>query len=60
MMSAIASQITSVTIDYSIGYSDVDQRKHQSFRASNAENVSIWLRHHVINNTYEVYKLIGA
>ena len=29
-MSAIASQITSLTIVYSIVYSDVDQRKHQS------------------------------
>ena len=29
-MSAIASQITSLTIDYSIVYSDADQRKHQS------------------------------
>ena len=30
MMGAIASQITSLTIVYSIVYSDVDQRKHQS------------------------------
>ena len=30
MMSAIASQITSLTIVYSIVYSDADQRKHQS------------------------------
>ena len=29
-MGAIASQITSLTIGYSIGYSDADQRKHQS------------------------------
>ena len=29
-MGAIASQITSLTILYSIVYSDVDQRKHQS------------------------------
>ena len=29
-MSAIASQITSLTIVYSIVYSDADQRKHQS------------------------------
>ena len=29
-MGAIASQITSLTIVYSIVYSDVDQRKHQS------------------------------
>ena len=30
IMGAIASQITSLTIVYSIVYSDVDQRKHQS------------------------------
>ena len=30
IMDAIASQITSLTIVYSIDYSDVDQRKHQS------------------------------
>ena len=30
IMSAIASQITSLTIVYSIAYSDADQRKHQS------------------------------
>ena len=66
VMGAIASQITSLTIVYSIVYSDADQSKHQSSAsldivlgihratanfhaqmASNAENVSIWLRHHV-------------
>ena len=30
-MGAIASQITSFTIIYSIVYSDADQRKHQSY-----------------------------
>ena len=30
IMGAIASQITGLTIVYSIGYSDADQRKHQS------------------------------
>ena len=30
IMSAIASQITSLTIVYSVVYSDADQRKHQS------------------------------
>ena len=51
-MSAMGTQITSLTIVYSTVYSDADQRKHQSFaslafvRASNAENVSIWWRHH--------------
>ena len=66
-MSAIASQIASVTIVYSTIYSGADQRKYQSSasltfmrgihrspvnflhkRASNAENVSIWWRHHAI------------
>ena len=59
-MTTIASQITSVTVVYSNVYSDADQRKHQSSaslafvwgihpaqRASYAENVSIWWRHHV-------------
>ena len=61
-MGSIASQITSLTIVYSIVYSDANQRKHQSSAslagnspvtgefpsqmASNAENVSIWWRHH--------------
>ena len=59
-MGAIAPQITSTTIVYSTVYSDADQRKHQSsaslalcgeftgprWMASNAENVSIWWRHH--------------
>ena len=61
IMRAMASQITSLTIVYSIVYSGADQRKYQSSaslafvrgihrwpaqRASNAENVSIWWRHH--------------
>ena len=59
-MGAIASQTTSLTIVNSTVYSDADQRKHQSSAslafvtgefpaqmASNAENVSIWWRHHV-------------
>ena len=61
-MGAMASQITSLTIVYSTVYSGADQRKHQSSGlcagnspvtgefpaqiASNAENVSIWWRHH--------------
>ena len=58
-MGAMASQITSIKIVYSAVYSGADQRKHQSStsmafvtgefsaqRASNAENVSIWRRHH--------------
>ena len=64
IMGAIASLITSLTIVYSTGYSDADQRKHQSSAslafvwgihrgfpaqmASNAENVSIWWRHHAM------------
>ena len=61
IMGAIVSQITSLTIVYSTVYSDADQRKYQSSAsvafvrgihrgpaqmASNAENVSIWWRHH--------------
>ena len=54
-MTTVASQITSLTVVYSIVYSDADERKHQSSAslafvpgefpaqmASNAENVSIW------------------
>ena len=59
MMSAIASQITSLMIVYSTVYPGAVQRKHPSSAslafvrgihrwpvASNAENVSIWWRHH--------------
>ena len=64
IMTTIASQVTSLTVVYSIVYSDADERKHQSSaslafvwgihrtgefpaqRASYAENVSIWWRHH--------------
>ena len=58
-MGAMASQITGLTIVYSTVYSGADQRKHQSSaslafvpgefpaqKASSAENVSIWWRHH--------------
>ena len=70
IMSAISSQITSLTIVHSIVYSDADQRKHQSSAslaivrgihrdpeqmASNAENVSIWWRHH--DNAMVIYDL---
>ena len=62
IMSTIASQITSLTIVYSTIYSGADQSKHQSSAslafvfsgefpaqmASNAENVSIWWRHHEV------------
>ena len=84
-MNTMASQITSLTIVYSIVYLSADRRKHQSSallafmrgihrrpegnspetgefpvqRASNAENVSIWLRHHVENRLeLEIYILI--
>ena len=64
IMTTVASQITSLTIVYSIVYSGEYKRKHQSSaslafvrgihrdrwfprtRASYAENVSIWWRHH--------------
>ena len=58
-MGVMASQITGLTSVYSTVDSGVDQRKHQSSAslagtgefpaqmASNAENVSIWWRHHV-------------
>ena len=65
-MSAMASQITSLMIVYSTVYSGADQRKkapcHWSLwgefaaqRASNAEKVSIWWRHHgtIINSARE-------
>ena len=64
-MSAMASQITKLTVIYSTVYSGIDQMKQQSSapltfyagnspvadefpaqRACNAENVSIWWRHH--------------
>ena len=58
-MGVMASQITSLTIVNSTVYSGADQRKHQSSSslafvrgihrsqiANNAENVSIWWRHH--------------
>ena len=67
-MGAIASQITSFTIVYSIVYSDADKKtwklrvtglgvgnspgtgEFPSQMASNAENVSIWWRHHEAKN----------
>ena len=62
IMSVMASQITNLVIVHSTVYSGADQRKHQSSaslafvweihrwpaqRASNAEIISIWWRHHV-------------
>ena len=47
IMGTIASQITSLAIVYSTVYSDSDQRKKfPAQMASNAENGSIWWRHH--------------
>ena len=62
-LGVLASQITSLTIVYSNVYSGADRRKHQSSAslalvrgipaqmASDAENVSIWWRHHVSSST---------
>ena len=63
IMGAMAYQITSLAIVYSTVHSGAGQRKHQSSaslaffcgefpaqRASNAENVSIWWRHHDLPN----------
>ena len=55
-MGVTASQITSLTSVYSTVYMGAYQRKHQisgtgefpAQMASNAENVSIWWRHHVM------------
>ena len=58
IISAMASQITSPTIVYSIVYSGADQRKHQSpasmafvrgihqWSVNSPHNISIWWRHH--------------
>ena len=67
-MDMMASQITSLTIVYSTVYPDADQRKHQTsaslalvgpvnspHRASNAENVSIWWRHHELIVVIKVF-----
>ena len=65
-MDTMEPQITSLTIVYSTVSSYADQRKYQrsallagefpAQMASNAENVSIWWRHHemkahILNNT---------
>ena len=66
-MGTMASQITSLNIVYPTVYAGADQRKHQSSAslaferrihripaqmASNAENVSIWWRHHALNRRW--------
>ena len=87
-MSAIASQITSLTIVYSTVYSGADIKKTSKLRvtglcavnspvtgefpaqmASNAEEVSIWWRHHVYHkfscrhanftNAQRIHKLLA-
>ena len=79
LMSTMASQITSLEIVYLTVYSGADQRKHQSAvslafvrginrwipsqRASNAEWVSIWWRHHVLSSckkTLIIFELISS
>ena len=70
IMSAMAYQITNLTIVYSSVYAGANQRKRQSSallafvrgilrwpvnspqRASNAEYVSIWWRHHVLTRMW--------
>ena len=67
----MASQITSLTIDYSTVYSGADQRKHQSSAslafvtgefsaqmASYVENVSIWWRHHVLSQSNVIIRFL--
>ena len=69
----MGSQITNLTIVFSTVYSGADQRKHQSSasldfvrgihpsqRANNAENVSIWWRHHHIDLSVSVIDLLGS
>ena len=62
IMCTMASQITSVSIVHSTVCPGTDQRKHQrsasltgefpAQKASNAENVSIWWRHHGLTQYY--------
>ena len=70
IMGTIASQITSLASVYSTVYSAAGQRNYQSSaslafgrgiefpsqRASNAENVSIWWRHHATGPTCTNFK----
>ena len=67
IMGTIVSQITSLTIVYSVVYSGADQRKHQrsaslafvSPMASNAENISLWWRRHEDNCLLYIYESMG-
>ena len=47
IMSMMASQITSLKIDYSTVYSRCRSKKTSRLCVSNAENVSVWWCHHV-------------
>ena len=63
IMSAIASQVTSLTIVYSSDNFGADLKKHQRCGefTSNAENISIWWRHHVqyiSRNMHTVFALL--
>ena len=73
IMSAMASQITSLTIVYSTIYSGADKKtpklrvtdlcegnspvtgKFHAQRTSNAENISIWWRHHDNLNFLQIH-----
>ena len=46
IMTTMASQITSLEVVYSTVYSDAGTGEFPAQRTSNAENVSIWWRHH--------------
>ena len=71
IMSSMASQITSLTIVYSTIYSGRRSKKsskprvtglcegNSPQRASNAENVSIWWRHHVDPSWFNTYGIWG-
>ena len=59
IMTTMASQITSLTVVYSIVYSDADQRKHQSsaslafVRGIHRDRwIPIWWRHHALSITF--------
>ena len=63
-MCAMAFKITSLTIVYTTVYLGVDQRKKSKLRgefpaqrASNAENVSIWWRHHGFVRLFILFRL---
>ena len=78
IMGMLASQITSLTIVYSIDYSGTDKKnikaprhwplcgeftgtgEFPAQRASYAENVSIWWRHHEREGTLSIEKVISS